>query len=137
MLNRKYTTDVGMAMGDIDPSPPGVMVSGPVDNYTPGSNGIDGRKLFKQNCAVCHSLTTVPGTGPGLDGVLSRVPSEEWLHNWIKDADAMKKSGDAYANHLDKIFSGNMSSFAYMSDEEINALIEYLRSMSGPVIVIP
>ena len=49
----------------------------------------DGAKLFKQNCAVCHSLGTNKITGPGLEGVATRVPSDEWLAKWIKNNKAV------------------------------------------------
>ena len=45
----------------------------------------DGEKLFKQNCAVCHtSHTDQKLTGPGLAGVFDRVPKGDWLKKWIR-----------------------------------------------------
>ena len=59
----------------------------------------EGEKLFKQNCAQCHSVGTNKVVGPGLQGVADRVPkpAEEWLLKWIKNSTAVVKSGDAYA----------------------------------------
>lgn len=125
MLNDRYTTDVEIGVNEITkvpaPSP------APKENYVPGPDGIDGKKLFRQNCAVCHSTGTAEGTGPGLEGVMSRIPSEEWLHKWIKNADAVKKSGDVYAVKLDKKYPfATMNIFTHLKDEEINAIIDYL-----------
>jgi len=89
----------------------------------------DAAKIFKQNCAVCHSLGTNKLTGPGLSGVASRVPSDDWLKSWIKNSSAMIKSGDAYAN---KIYNENgqaqMSAFEFLSDDELTSLIEYIKN---------
>ena len=91
----------------------------------------DGAKLFKQNCAVCHSLGSNKITGPGLAGVASRVPqpADEWMHKWIKNNDKVRKSGDAYGN---KIYQDNgaaqMTTFEFLSDEEISAIITYAKN---------
>lgn len=91
----------------------------------------DGAKLYKQNCAVCHRLDDKKLTGPGLAGVASRVPqpADQWLMKWIKDNNALRASGDAYAN---KVFNDNggaaMTTFGSLSDEEIMAIITYFKN---------
>ncbi len=89
----------------------------------------DGAKIFKQNCAVCHSLGANKLTGPGLAGVMSRVPNEDWLKKWIKNSDALIKAGDSYAV---KIYNENgkaaMTVFEFLSDEEITAVVEYIKA---------
>src|SRR5437879_550000 len=97
----------------------------------------DGGTVFKQNCAVCHSTGDNVITGPGLKGVMDRVPAkptkEEWLLHWIKNATKIKASGDAYATTLDAKFpSGNMSEFEFLSDDEIKAVIEYIKNPPPP-----
>ena len=95
------------------------------------SADIDGAKLFKQNCAVCHSLGKNKITGPGLEGVFTRVPqpSEEWLLKWIKNNQKVIKGGDAYAN---KVYEENgkaqMTVFEDLSEEQIKAIITYFKS---------
>ena len=89
----------------------------------------DGEKLFKQNCAVCHSLGANKIVGPGLEGVGTRVPSEEWMAKWIKNNQDVLKGGDAYAK---KILSENngvaMPPFVFFKDEEIAALIKFIKT---------
>ncbi|MBI3500946.1 MAG: c-type cytochrome [Bacteroidetes bacterium] len=90
----------------------------------------DGGKLFKQNCSRCHTIGKGKLTGPDLQGVLTRVPSETWMHAWIKNNKAVLKSGDAYAN---KIFNENgkqnMDVFdGVLSDEQIDAVIAYVKN---------
>jgi cytochrome c2 len=102
-------------------------------SFAQDGNKDSGAKLFKQNCAVCHSTGTNVVTGPGLSGVMSRVPSKEWLHDWIKNADAMKKKGDAYAVKVDKDFpSANMNVFTFLSDQEISDIIAYVEAPPAP-----
>lgn len=89
----------------------------------------DGAKLFKQNCAVCHTMGTNKLTGPGLEGVFSRVPSEDWMHKWIKNNQALIKSGDAYAK---KIYADNggaqMTVFEDLSDDQIKAIMGFMKN---------
>ncbi len=93
----------------------------------------DAEKLFKQNCAVCHSLGKNKVVGPGLEGVGSRVPNDAWLAKWIKNNVEVLKSGDAYAA---KIFAennkGSMTVFADLKDNEITALIAYIKNPPKP-----
>jgi cytochrome c2 len=86
-----------------------------------------GEKVFKQNCAVCHSLGSNTITGPGLEGVFSRVPSKDWMKSWIKNPSAMKKT-DAYAAAVDKKFPTDMTAFAFLSDQELDDLIAYIEN---------
>lgn len=89
----------------------------------------DAEKLFKQNCAACHSLGKNKMVGPGLEGVATRVPSEEWLTKWIRNSQEVLKSGDAYAK---KILAENngvmMTTFTHLKDEEIAALIQLIKA---------
>ncbi len=95
----------------------------------------DGAKLFKQNCAVCHTITKQKLTGPGLEGVVSRVPSEAWMLKWIKNNQDVIKGGDAYAK---KILAENngaqMTVFADLKDEEIKAIIAYVKNPPKEVV---
>lgn len=95
----------------------------------------DGEKIFKQNCAVCHSIGKGKITGPDLLGVQARVPSDAWLHDWIKNNNAVLAKGDAYGK---KIFAENggtpMTVFASFTDEELDAVITYIKT---PPKVLP
>jgi len=81
-------------------------------NYNITGDYSRGQKLFKQNCAVCHSMTDQRLTGPGLKGVFERVPQPPvaWLHAYILNSEQVLKKGDAYAR---KLFAENDS--AYMT----------------------
>lgn len=94
------------------------------------NSGNDGHKLFKQNCAVCHSLNDNRYTGAGLMGVIDRVPKPEidWLKGYILNSDSVLKSGDAYAKKLHaQSGDATMTNFkGVLSDEELNDLLIYI-----------
>ncbi len=88
----------------------------------------DGEKIFKQNCAVCHSLGSNKITGPGLEGLFTRVPGGDWLHNWIKNNEKLIKSGDAYAVKISAFDASAMTVFeSTLSDEDIDGVIKYIK----------
>lgn len=101
-----------------------------------GLKAQDGAKIFKQNCAVCHTLTDQKLTGPGLAGVFDRVPkpADEWLIKWIKNNNKVIASGDAYAKKLvaDNGGADAMSEFEFLSDDEVKALVEYIKAPPAP-----
>lgn len=94
----------------------------------------DGKTIFKQNCAVCHTLTDQKLTGPGLAGVENRAPKGDWLFNWVKNNDKMIKSGDAYANAVFKANGGaQMTVFeGVLSDDEIKTVVEFIKHPPAP-----
>lgn len=95
-----------------------------------------GETIFKQNCAVCHSMGSDMITGPGMLGVLKRVPSEEWMLKYIKNNFALKKSGDAYANQLSKMgYPSAMTVFTMLPDEDIKNIIEYIKTNDPSVAI--
>lgn len=101
-----------------------------------GLKAQDGAKIFKQNCAVCHTLTDQKLTGPGLAGVANRVPKpeDEWLFNWIKNNNKVIASGDAYAKALVAANGGadGMSEFEFLSDDEVKALVAFVKAPPVP-----
>ena len=93
----------------------------------------DAEKIFKQNCAVCHSLGKNKIVGPGLEGVGARVPNDAWLAKWIKNNKALIASGDAYAT---KLFADNnkldMTAFTDLKDDELTALVAFIKNPPKP-----
>lgn len=91
-----------------------------------------GYKLFKQNCAACHTLNDLKLTGSGLHGVYDRVPEPklEWLKKYILNSEKVYKSGDKYARKLHKESGGSlMTNFdEYLTNQEINDVLLYVLS---------
>ena len=92
-----------------------------------------GRELFKQNCAVCHSLSDQKITGPGLKGIYDRVPKPEeaWLIKYICNSKKVRESGDAYALNIYKENeSYEMTAFdSVLTEKQIKSIIAYISSM--------
>ncbi len=94
----------------------------------------DGKALFQSNCASCHNPLK-DATGPALKDMDKRVPSKEWLYQWVHNSAALIASGDKHAveiyNKWNKI---PMTPFPNLSTEEIDAIIDYVNSVepAGP-----
>ncbi len=98
----------------------------------PAAAAPDGKALFQSNCASCHNPLK-DATGPALKGVDSRVPSKEWLHNWVHNSASVIASGDKYANDLyNKWGKTSMTPFPQLSVEEIDAIVAYVNSVEPP-----
>lgn len=92
----------------------------------------DGKAIFQSNCASCHNPLK-DATGPHLQGVDGRVPSKEWIYNWVHNSPAVIASGDKYANDLyAKWNKTSMTPFPNLSKEEIDAVIVYVNSVKAP-----
>lgn len=84
-----------------------------------------GKQLFKANCASCHKLNE-DMTGPALAGVTQRR-SNEWLHKWITNSQALIASGDPDANALwEKWKPTPMTAFTTLKSEEIDNILAYI-----------
>lgn len=91
----------------------------------------DGKALFSQNCASCHAVNKQL-TGPALAGVESRWPDKKMLHAWIKNSQAVIKSGYPYAVQLYEQFNKTpMNSFPTLSDADIDAILAYVEKAAS------
>lgn len=86
---------------------------------------LEGQALFEQSCLSCHAVEatdTEPMAGPNLGNFSSRNKlvgirenNEKYLKEWIQDPEGMKP--------------GNLMPDLGVSDEEADALVEYLYSL--------
>lgn len=90
-----------------------------------------GQKIFFKVCVQCHTLQEEnQPSGPGLAGVLDRVPSEEWLMNWLQDPEGMLKNGDSYAQKISDEYPLEMPTLKVMQDEaNRQAILTFLKQM--------
>lgn len=103
-----------------------------------------GEELFNSKCASCHNASSKKSTGPGLMGILSRIPSADWAHAWVHNSSSVLASGDSYAQ---KIFNENnktpMTIFGnQLTDAQIDAILAYAdpgpkEPKGGPVATTP
>ena len=84
----------------------------------------NGKKLYNTNCAACHKLDKKL-IGPPLKGI-SEKRSNEWLHSWIKDNNALRESGDQDAIDIFNEYNGiPMIPYPQLSEQDINDIIAY------------
>lgn len=85
-----------------------------------------GKKIFKANCTSCHKLEKA-FIGPPLLKVTDKY-SREWLHAWIKDNNALRKTGDADAKAIFEEYNKSpMTTFPQLSEEDIDAMLAYFK----------
>jgi mono/diheme cytochrome c family protein len=97
---------------------------------------IDGKAIFQANCASCHNPLK-DATGPALKGVDGRVPSKEWIYEWVHNPAAKIASGDKYANDLyNKWNKTQMTAFPNLKTEEIDAVVAYVNSVEPPAAAV-
>lgn len=91
----------------------------------------DGADVFNKNCASCHKKTGEKLVGPGMAGISERR-TNEWLKSWIRDSQGMIASGDADAKAIYGQYNNLiMPPFPQFSDGEMNALIDFLGTLSN------
>ena len=84
-----------------------------------------GEKLFKQNCTACHMISTARLVGPGLEGVTEKY-EREWLIKWIRNSQALIKSGDERAIAIYEEYNKVAMASYDFSDQEFSDLLAYL-----------
>jgi len=90
----------------------------------------DGKKLFKANCAACHSVGSNKVVGPGLAGI-NEKREKEWLHKWIKNSGELIASGDADANEIFEEYNKLPMPPQPVDDAQIDAILEYIAAPGG------
>ena len=90
----------------------------------------DGEKIFKANCASCHSTGENRMVGPGLKGI-NEKRKPEWLMSWIKNSGEMIKSGDPDAKAIYEEFGKIMMPASVLNDDEIRSVLAFLKDPSA------
>jgi cytochrome c oxidase subunit 2 len=89
----------------------------------------EGKTLFNANCTACHAINDKV-VGPALKDIHKRR-EEAWLVKWIKNSQALVKSGDATAVQLFKENNESvMTSFESLTDVQIKSIIAYVKAES-------
>src|SRR5437660_5926669 len=88
----------------------------------------DGKAVFNANCQTCHSLDRVI-TGPALRGVNERGPwtDRKNLIKWVHGPGSFIPTTE-YTKNLATTFGQIMPSFPQLSDKEINAIFDYIKT---------
>ncbi len=92
-----------------------------------GKGAEAGEEIFQNLCASCHTIGKGKLVGPDLAGVTSRR-EESWLHRQIKEPDTLIAENDPIAMQLLKEADNVEMPPLDLSDEEVVAVIAYLKS---------
>ncbi|MBX2972373.1 MAG: c-type cytochrome [Flavobacteriales bacterium] len=96
----------------------------------------DGEKLFKGNCGACHKPDK-DMTGPMLKGARERWEGKGDIHAWVKNSSTYLKTGNPYANELFEKWKKSPMTAQALSDEEIDAILDYADNFAPPVPTTP
>lgn len=86
-----------------------------------------GEEIFQSLCAACHTIGKGKLVGPDLAGVTTRR-EESWLRRQIKEPDALIAENDPIAMQLLQEADNVEMPPPDLSDEEVVAVIAYLKS---------
>jgi len=98
--------------------------------FCSGAFAQNGEALFQANCSSCHKVKERV-VGPALQGIENRR-SEEWILKWVKNSQAVVKSGDEYAVKLFKEYNVMMPPQS-LKDDEIKAILAYIKTEAEKV----
>jgi len=87
---------------------------------------VGGKQLFQQHCQACH-LPNKDLVGPRLAGVGSRR-SQDWLHRYIRDAGALRRSGDKASRELYEKWNRMEHPRFPLKKQEIQRIIDYIKA---------
>lgn len=89
-----------------------------------------GQKIYKANCASCHSVDGAPGTGPSWQGVWGKDEHIAGISGTVKvDYDYVRESIHTPAAKIVDGFQGrNMPAFT-LTDDQVDAVIEYMKTL--------
>jgi cytochrome c1 len=105
-------------------------------NLNLSTSALKGKNLFLSNCASCHNIFR-DATGPKL---ISVIENEQWvdrkqLYKWIRNPEAFMKT-NSYTRELKKMYGSMMTAFPNLTDEEIDAIVEYV-TMNNSAASLP
>ena len=103
--------------------------------YSQDADIAKGKSLFYDNCAACHKLNKNL-IGPALAGVSEKY-EKDWLYSWIKNSNALIKSGDERAVAIwEEYNKAAMNAFPQLSNEDIDNILAYTDYKPEPVVTV-
>lgn len=99
-----------------------------------------GKNLFRSNCAACHNRNMKDDlTGPALAGLEERwkdYPQED-LYNYIRNSKEMLEQQHPRAVELWEAWEPTVMNSFDLTDEEIEAILQYIEAVQNPKYYIP
>lgn len=96
-----------------------------------GTARADGKALFEQKCAACHSIGGGKLVGPDLQGVTAKR-ERAWLVRWIREPDKMLSEKDATATALLQEYNNVPMPNLGITEPDATAIVVYLESKAAP-----
>ena len=90
----------------------------------------DGKSIFEQKCAGCHTIGGGDRVGPDLKGVGERR-DRSWIERFIAAPDKVLASGDPTAEELLAKYKVAMPNLA-LTQAEVTALVDFLTGSVAP-----
>lgn len=103
--------------------------------FQPKGDANNGKTVFEQKCASCHSIGGGKLVGPDLKGVTSQRP-QDWLVNFITAPDKVIASGDPTATQLVKEYGLPMPNLG-ISQSQAEDILTYIYQQSGGQAAAP
>jgi mono/diheme cytochrome c family protein len=96
-----------------------------------------GEALFNGNCKSCHRVKQKL-VGPALADFDKRVPSIQWVFDWVRNPAKVIASGDAYANQIYNEYNkSQMTAFNSYTNEQILSILAYVKAEANKVDAPP
>ncbi len=111
-----------------------LMIAAWLGSINHGQAAESGQQIFQDTCAPCHTIGKGKLVGPDLVGVTSRR-EESWLKRQIKDPESLIDENDPIALQLLKESDDMPMPPPDLNDEEVAAVIAYLKSTEHKAIV--
>ncbi len=100
-------------------------------DFVCGTNSPQPPEEFKNNCGTCH-LKSKNTTGPKLENILKKVPSEKWFDEYVRNEDSLAKTGDKYILKIQNYSPcHNCHNFKNLTDMELKIIKDYLSEISN------
>jgi len=97
---------------------------------------LDPGKIFKTNCATCHTIGKGVVVGPDLKDFHTRQ-TLDWTLSWVKSSSTVIRSGDDYAVALFDEYNRVEMPDQNLSEEEITAVYNFIKEESAKVVEAP
>lgn len=92
-------------------------------------NAQDGKAIFNQNCAACHTVGGGRLVGPDLQSI-NYVRDHNWILKFVQSSQSLIKSGDATAIEVYEKYNKMIMPDQSLSDSEVKSIIKYIESIS-------
>jgi mono/diheme cytochrome c family protein len=108
----------------------------PVEAAPPAQSPEEGKAIFQQKCASCHTVGGGQLVGPDLQGVTA-LRDRDWLIRWISDPNKMLAEGDPIATQMLQEYNNIPMPNMGLSETDVLAVLAYLGSQSGEAAPAP